>query len=229
MKLVKKYKFLFFIPLVLAIILSCIYYNNQTKSEVVVDNQISEIMTLTDENKIKEKKLKVDIKGAIKKPGVYEIIEGSRVIDVVGVSGGFNYNAYTSNINLSRILQDEDVVIIYTKEEIEAFKKNNVIVEYVEKECPIIDNIECDCPTIENAACIKDENVTTNEDSENKLVNLNTATKEELMSLSNIGESKADLIIEYRNKSKFKSIEELKNVKGIGDSIYDKIKDFIKV
>lgn len=55
-------------------------------------------------------------------------------------------------------------------------------------------------------------------------VNINTATKEELMSIKGIGEAKADAIIEYRKINKFNSIEDIKNVKGIGDSTFDKIK-----
>ena len=64
----------------------------------------------------------------------------------------------------------------------------------------------------------------------NTLVNINTATKETLMSLKGIGESKADKIIEYRNtQGTFKTIDEIKNVSGIGDSVYEKIKDYITV
>lgn len=68
------------------------------------------------------------------------------------------------------------------------------------------------------------------EQNNNKLININTATKEQLMQLESIGESKANNIIAYRTKNGlFKSIEELKNVSGIGNEIYKKIKDFITV
>lgn len=68
------------------------------------------------------------------------------------------------------------------------------------------------------------------EQNNNKLININTATKEQLMQLESIGESKANNIITYRTKNGlFKSIEELKNVSGIGNEIYKKIKDFITV
>lgn len=60
-------------------------------------------------------------------------------------------------------------------------------------------------------------------------VNLNTATKKELMTLDGIGDKKAEEIIKYREKTPFQKIEDLKNIKGIGDKLFDKIKDKIEV
>lgn len=60
-------------------------------------------------------------------------------------------------------------------------------------------------------------------------VNLNTATKKELMTLDGIGSKKADNIIQYREKTPFKTIDDIKNIKGIGDKLFDKIKDKIEV
>ena len=63
----------------------------------------------------------------------------------------------------------------------------------------------------------------------NKKISLNSASKEELMSLNGIGESKALNIIEYRNKTPFKDIKEIMNISGIGTSIYENIKDYITI
>ena len=60
-------------------------------------------------------------------------------------------------------------------------------------------------------------------------INLNTATKDELMALPGIGEEKADAIIEYRKNNKFNSIDEIKNIKGIGDKRFEAIKDDLSV
>lgn len=59
-------------------------------------------------------------------------------------------------------------------------------------------------------------------------ININTASKEELMTLPNIGEKRADSILEYRENNKFKKIEDIKNVSGIGDKFFEQMKDLIK-
>ena len=170
----------------------------------------------------KEKLIKVEIKGAIEKEGVYEIKEDFRVEDLIKISGGLKENADTSTINLSRKLKNEDVVIIYTKEEIENAKKGITSIKYIEKECI--------CPKIANSACIEDI-ITSSQSIINNTgkVNLNTATKEELLTIPNIGESKAKLIIEYRNKTPFRQIEDIMNIKGIGSGIFEKIKAYITI
>lgn len=60
-------------------------------------------------------------------------------------------------------------------------------------------------------------------------VNINTADKKELMTIDGIGAKKADAIIEYRSKTKFNSIDDIKKVNGIGDKLFDKIKKDISV
>lgn len=60
-------------------------------------------------------------------------------------------------------------------------------------------------------------------------VNLNTATKKELMTLDGIGDKKAEEIIKYREKTPFKKPEDIKNIKGVGDKLFDKIKDKVEV
>ena len=66
-------------------------------------------------------------------------------------------------------------------------------------------------------------------ESNNKMININSATQEELMTLSGIGESKAKDIITYRTENAFTSIEDIKNVPGIGESLFAKIKENITV
>ena len=196
----------------------------------------------TEELKIEEKaqeekeeiinKVYVDIKGAVTKPGVYEIEEDKKVIDVINLAGGFTESADTSMINLAKKVKNEMVVIIYTKEEVKKATEPNQIIKYIDKECI--------CPNIKNDACINNNSSNTKKEvgssnknennNEEKIVNINTATLEELQTLSGIGESKAKAIIEYREENgEFKSIEEIKQISGIGESLYEKIKDHITI
>ena len=145
--------------------------------------------------------------------------ESSRVIDVIEAANGLTSDADTSVINLSKIIEDEMVIIIYSKKEVSDFKKTKEIEKQVEEKC-----IQKDENALKNDACIS------NEKTEIKgKININTATKEELMTLSGIGESKANDIIKYREKKKFESIEELKEISGIGESLFAKIKENITV
>ncbi len=159
-------------------------------------------------------KYKVDIKGQVAKPGVYEIEKDSRIIDVIQLAGGLKKDANTDFLNLSKKVEDGTVIWVYTKKEIEQLKKTKTVIEYIER--------ECNCPDVSNSACI-------NKDTTNSKVNINTATIEELTTLNGIGESKAKLIIEYRTKKPFEKIEDIMNVSGIGESAYEKIKNFITV
>ena len=102
-------------------------------------------------------------------------------------------------------------IIIYSKEEVSSDKE----------ECL------CDCPLINNDACIKEEDTKVEEDN---YVNINTCSKEELMSINGIGEAKAKAIIDYREKNgNFNTIEDIRNVSGIGDALFEKIKAYITV
>ena len=165
--------------------------------------------------------IKVEIKGSVINPGVYTLNKDSTISELVKKASGLENNADISVTNMAKRLEDEDVVIIYSKDEINEMKKGNTSVKYVDKECI--------CPMINNVSLF-DEAVT-NLDGiiiDTGKVSLNSATKEELMTLPGIGESKANLIFEYReNNNGFKTIEEIMNVKGIGKSMYEKIKGYI--
>lgn len=163
----------------------------------------------------------VDIKGEVINPGIYELTKDSRVIDVINKAGGLTSNADTTVINLSKKIEDEMVIIIYSKEQVNNWKETKDEQNYLQEQCTNPKENQ-----IKNDACI-----TTEEESNNdsKTININTATKEELMTLTGIGETKADAIINYRKATPFTKIEDIKNVSGIGDSIYEEIKNNITV
>lgn len=214
-------KYIIIFILIFIVVIGCliyyfgIYQNNNSNQEIVsISNDI------LNENKPpveEEKMIIVDVKGAVKNPGVYELTNGSRVHDAIKMSGGLTNKGDTSVINLSKKLEDEMVIIVYTKDEVKALNKNNEIIKYVDKECV--------CPKITNGACINDNN-----SNETKKISLNNATLEELQTLPGIGESKALEIINYRKENGgFKTIEELMNISGIGQSTFEKIKDLVTI
>ena len=224
---------MFIIPLIMIVFISgLIYFNysNESNNQEVLENVIAfnnlqeEVYTDVETH---VEYISVDIKGKVKKPGVYRINKSldRRINDIIIMAGGLLNNADTSVTNLAKKVFDEMIIIIYSKDEVKDFVK--VKEEEKEKNDECIQN-NCD-------SCIEEDKIDNNiEDEEkeevsNTLININTAGKEELMSLSGIGESKALDIIEYRKITPFKSIEELMNVKGIGESLYNKIKDIITV
>lgn len=160
-------------------------------------------------------KVYVDIKGSVKKPGVYQVSADSIVWDIVNLSGGFTKNAYTKNINLSQKVKDEMVIYVFSKNEMS--KMNNTVKT----------DTACTTNIINYDNCITTEKNAT--ETSTSLVNINTASKEELMNVSGIGASKADSIIAYRIKTPFSKIEDIMNVSGIGESLFDKIKKYITV
>jgi len=173
---------------IVIIVLGCLLYTSN--NELVIEEQV-----LSTNNQIIEEvmdnEIKVDIKGAVKMPGIYSVSLDKRVNDVINLAGGLLENADTININLSEKVYDEMVIIINYK----------------------IDNIT-------------DDNVVVNDI--NSKISINKANLEQLKTLPGIGESKALAIISYReNVGKFKSIEQLLEVKGIGESIFAKIKENI--
>lgn len=203
----KDKKFVIIIVLIISMLGGIFYY-------VKNDNKVSEDVVLVTKKvsstKVSNKKMYVDIKGSVKNPGVYEFKENDRVIDAINYAGGLNKYANTSNINLSQKLSSEMVIYVFSNKEIEDGSKVS--------SCSTI----CEVNVIEVSNCVDENN------SSDK-ININNATLEELMTLTGIGESKAKNIIAYREKEKFKTIEDIKNISGIGDVLFEKIKDRIVV
>ena len=197
--------------------------------ENVVEEKIDNIENDTelklekkDEVEAKDKDLKtsnlvkVDIKGRVKNPGVYSVNSDDRVLDVINKAGGVTSDADTSVTNLSKRITDEMVIVIYSKSEV----KNFVKVKEEEKEKQIA------CKNDVNDSCVDNDT----KSNVSKKISINTATIDGLTSLNGIGKEKAEAIINYRQTNgKFKNINELLNIKGIGESIFEKIKDNITI
>ena len=191
------------------------YTCNDTIKETEED-----IITTKKEEKVEEDVyIYVDIKGAVVNPGVYKMYEGDKVSDVIMKAGGLTEIADTSITNLAYKITDELAFKIYTKDEVK-----ELFTETVATESDI-------CPTETNLTCTT-TNLTTIEDKEEEtdLISINTGTSEQLQTLTGIGPTIATKIINYRTENgDFETIEDIKNVSGIGDSLFAKIKDYITI
>ncbi len=181
--------------------------NNYITPEI---NEIAEDETKEEEEEEEEimpKEIVVHITGAVQKEGIVRIKEGSRIVDAIEAAGGMTNEIDLGKINLAYTLKDGQKIYIP--------KTSDIGEEYTKgvNESDII----IDAGTEENS-------------STNTKVNINTANISQLESISGIGESTANKIIQYREKNgKFKTIEEIKNVSGIGELKYEGIKNDICV
>lgn len=142
----------------------------------------------------------VDVKGEVKNPREYKLREGSRVRDLIEKAGGLTNDANENLIHFSKVLKDEDCIVIYKKGE--------------------------STENVENLN-VNENTLTKNESGK---VNINNADVERLKTLQGIGDSKAKLIIEYREKNgSFKNVDELLNVDGIGSKTLEKLRDNIDI
>lgn len=207
--------------------IALIIYEVAIKKENLIEN-ITDINTIetSEENETKEqekvditKKIMVYITGEVKNPGIYELEENSRIKDVIEKAGGLKETADITDINLATILQDEDKITIPTKDKTMEEKQNTERIQSNKQS-----------KTTEKSQNTTSISTNTTGKNQNTKVNINTATQTELETLPGIGPSIASKIVSYRKENgKFKSIEEIKKVNGIGESKYKKIKELIKV
>ena len=195
-------------PIVVVIlVIGVISINYLYDDNTVINDQISLVDDINEEVTNDINDFYVDIKGSVKKPGVYKVNENMIVNDLIKLAGGLTKNAYTKNINLASKLKEGMVVYVYSKSEV----TTTVITT------KILNDVEYSNPT-------ESDNTIAN-----GKVNINTATLEELLTLTGVGESKAKAIIEYRSTNKFNKIEDIMNVSGIGEAAFAKIKSDITV
>lgn len=178
------------------------------KSENFVDNETEEVSETAEI----EEEIVVHITGEVKKEGVIYLKKGARIVDAIKEAGGETKEADLSQVNLAYELQDGQKIYIPNK--------NEKVSQYI---------ISTNGETIDsNGANTGNESTSTSK--EGAKVNINTATQNELDGLPGIGPALAQRIIDFREENgNFKSIEDIQNVKGIGDSKFDEIKDKIVV
>lgn len=191
------------IALIITIII--ILYIFSINSEQENSYQTLEITEETEEKIEEEKKekIKIHIAGSVVSEGIVELKEGARVADAIKEAGGTTSDANMDKVNLAYKLQDGQKIYIPNNNE----EDYTIISENMGEEV-----LEKDVKTTSGK------------------ININTATQTELELLTGIGPSTASKIIDYREENgKFKSIEEIKNVPGIGEAKYNNIKDEITI
>jgi competence protein comEA helix-hairpin-helix repeat region len=167
------------------------------------------------ENISSETGIFVHIDGYVNNPGVYQIKENERTNVLIEKAGGLKNGYSIKNINLAAKLSDGDKVYIPSIEEEKTLgnQNNNISVNTVGKHTNNGNNSN------------NNVNIT-----KNNKININTANVSELKQITGIGESTANKIIDYRqNVGKFKKIEDIKEVKGIGDSKFESLKNKITI
>ena len=177
-------------------------------------NKMSGKDNLNDKKSDRQSQCVVYICGAVKHPGVYKFTAGSRVNDAVNAASGFKKGAARTAINQARVLEDGEQITIPTLKQVKRKQLSK-----------ITDGDNFQDKTTDN------ENTDSSErESQDTLININTASAGELTSLSGIGQNRADAIIEYRQSNgKFQSIEDIMKIPGIKQGIFNKIKNKISV
>ena len=172
----------------------------QEQNEEAVDNMAS---SASIEEPIVEK-IMIDVQGAVKSPGVYVLTSDDRIIDAIERAGGYTEEAQSSAVNHAQKLQDEMLIYIPKTD------------EEINQDLPI-GQVVVSSPAA-------------SADSTGNKIDLNSADETALTTLPGVGASKAQAIIAFREENgSFKTIDDLKNVSGIGEKTFEKLKEYIIV
>ena len=165
-----------------------------------IEQQPIEAVAEVAEEEPQSKQVIVDVKGAVKYPGVYELTDADRVVDAITLAGGYMDGADATLINHAQKLQDEMVIYI---------------------------PLQGEEPAI---AIQQFSGSTSSTQADSGKININVADETQLTTLPGIGPAKAKAIIAHREEQgKFQSIEGLKDVTGIGDKTFEQLKDLIDI
>ena len=158
----------------------------------------------------------VYVSGYVNNPGVYELSAGSRVIDAIDAAGGYSKEAYDNYLNLASLIADGQMIYVPSEEEVESGSIERGVAS------------GADGSGVGGVTGGNGGGNGGNSSGSGALVNINQASREELMTLPGIGESKADKIIAYREENgRFSTPEGIMEISGIKDGLYNKIKDKI--
>ncbi|MFC0270075.1 helix-hairpin-helix domain-containing protein [Metabacillus herbersteinensis] len=211
----KNKKWLGVLSLLVIVFLLFLYQSNvnQETQQTSIDSLLLEDSAVTDQVSASEESVEnqkevevipnlvIDVKGAVTAPGVYEMEPGNRIHHVISKAGGLTKEANELLINLAAPLEDGMVIYVPKQGEEQAMP-----------------------------ALVQGNSANPSSPSSEGMVNINQATSEQLQTLTGIGPSKAEAILSYREENGlFKSIEDLKNVSGIGEKTFEKLKEEITI
>ncbi|MGO2082421.1 helix-hairpin-helix domain-containing protein [Vagococcus sp.] len=217
-KLLKSYFWFLIAFLVTLVILVGVVIGINQKGEETLADELKEeqysastsekVKEVKEENEIKIKKSEeayVDVKGAVKKPGMYPVEKNMRIFDVIKLAGGLTEEADLNQLNYAQKVMDQMVIYVLKKGE------KNPIKELTVTNGTNVDNI-------------------TNQEKDQEKTNINTAELEDLKKLNGIGQKKAEAIKLYREENGlFKKVEDLTKVKGIGEKTFESLKQSITI
>ncbi|MEG0373229.1 MAG: helix-hairpin-helix domain-containing protein [Enterococcus sp.] len=199
----KKYPYLFGLPIVIGGLVVAFLFLRAPAEETTAPELFSTTeRTLQETTATTEQEWYVDVKGAVKKTGMYRITQGMRLMDAIDLAGGFTSEADQNQVNFSKLLTDQEIIYV----------------PKVGEDISVIGKI------------FQGKNSTTTASGAAEKININTADLTELQQLTGIGEKKAADIIKYREENgSFRAVEDLTKVSGIGEKTLENLKDSITI
>ena len=164
-----------------------------------------------------EAKITVYVSGAVARPGLHEIAPGSRAVDAIEAAGGMTEEANKDRVNLAKICKDGMQVNVPRLSAKELRKLKQAQNVYASESANAVANV------VQPVNYVSD----VQQDYSDGKVRLNSATLEELEELPGVGEVTAQRIVEYRNLHGFNKIEDIMNVKGIGQAKFNKMRPYL--
>lgn len=203
--------------LVVLILVVCFFVKGQSwqspSDELPLESQLSDpVDELVTHETSQQALIYCDIKGAVNQQGVYALPLGSRLFDLIERAGGLRPDAAEDSLNLALLLEDQMLVKVLTQKEYQASQAEEPV-----------DSAQMPLTNLPNAT-------TSGSERKELQININTADQSQLETLPNIGPSKAQKIIAYRQEhGSFQTIEELQQVSGIGPKTFESLRDLITV
>ncbi|MGO2638375.1 MAG: helix-hairpin-helix domain-containing protein [Enterococcus viikkiensis] len=199
----KKYPYLFGLPIVIGGLVVAFLFLRAPAEETTAPELFSTTeRALQETTTTTEREWYVDVKGAVKKTGMYRITQGMRLMDAIDLAGGFTSEADQNQVNFSKLLTDQEIIYV----------------PKVGEDISVIGEVS------------QGKSSTTTASGAAEKININTADLTELQQLTGIGEKKAADIIKYREENgSFRAVEDLTKVSGIGEKTLENLKDSITI